>query len=66
MKCGRGVSLPAHSDSRKYAAHQELLAKPLMGEMGFVPLLQLPVSASTSVSLGISALPLEEGPKSTA
>ena len=63
MKCGRGVSLPARSDSRRSAAHQELPAKPLTDETGFVALLQLRAAALTSVSLGISALPLEGGPE---
>lgn len=63
MKRGRGVSLPARGDSRGSAAHQELPANPLMDEMGFVVLLQLPAVASTSVPLGISALPMEGGPK---
>lgn len=63
MKLGRGVSLPARSDSRRSAAHQELLAKPLTDETGFVTSLQLPTTASTSVSLGVSVLPLQGGPK---
>lgn len=50
MKRSRGVSLPAHSD-RRSAAHQELLAQPLMDEMGFVALLQLPATASAPVPL---------------
>lgn len=50
MKHSRGVSLPAHSD-RRSAAHQELLAQPLMDEMGFVALLQLPDTASAPVAL---------------
>lgn len=50
MKGGGGVSLPVRRAGRN-AAHQELLAQPLMDEMGFVALLQLSATASAPVSL---------------
>lgn len=48
VKGSRGVSFPARC-ARRSAAHQELLAQPLMDEMGFLALLQLPATAGTSI-----------------
>lgn len=50
MKGSRGVPLSARR-ARRSPAHQELLAQPLVDEMGFVALLQLPATASAPVSL---------------